>query len=152
MKSLQLLIAASLVACSINGGEHDGSGVVGSALDAHVGAGNYDGYRVIRPCPTRVTAGAPLALKGVGPTKLTTIDEVQAWSSRRLSPLLSEGTSVNGVGGVSLGCEDGIGAWVVLSDWREVDALVARIGAFIREDGVDAQVSIEVQGPMVATR
>ena len=55
-----------------------------------------------------------------------------------------------GGAGYGVQCHTGVGTSVDLNDWRDVDLVIARIGAFLGERDLSLQVGISVSGVPVA--
>jgi hypothetical protein len=121
--------------------EHHGPGVVGSSDDVTTAPGEYAGYRVVMPCAT--STWIDVGVIGTGSIELTETAAISA-AGQALRERVSDLASVWGWGGYSLACESGIGTEIALSDWRDVDTVIARAGDFLREHDYKLQVAIAV--------
>jgi hypothetical protein len=122
--------------------EHRGSGVVGTRDDMTTAAGDYAGFRVVTDCPTAYT---DVGVIGTGAIALTATDDIAA-AGQALHGELVDLASVWGWGGYGLVCEPGIGTNVWLSNWREIDIVIARAGAWLDANDYTLQVGISVSG------
>lgn len=123
--------------------EHHGPGVVGSATDVTTPPGDYVGYRVVRPCASTWT---DVAVIGTGGVAVTETAAISAAGQELHDVVATDLASVWGWGGYGLVCDDGIGTQISLSDWRDVDTLIARVGDYLREHDYALQVGISVEG------
>jgi hypothetical protein len=121
-------------------------GVSGSERDVRTLPGDYAGYRVVRPCPE---AYRDIGVLGLGAVVPDDNDEIAALGSE-LWLDLGDVQSVWGGGGVGLGCEPGVGTIVYLDDWRDVDRVIDRAGAFLVERDLAMEVGISVESIPVA--
>jgi hypothetical protein len=123
-----------------------GPGVKGDPADFTTSPGEYPGYRVVRPCWEGVRE---VGVSGLGSIVLEDVAELAA-AGQDLLLSLQDVDSVWGGGGYGLGCEPGVGTTVSLDDWRDVDEVVARTGAFLEQRDLSLQVGISVQSIPVA--
>jgi hypothetical protein len=136
---MRLVALALLLTACIE--EHHGPGVVGSSDDVTTPAGDYAGYRVVMPCSTWTDVG----VIGTGSIELAQTADVAA-AGQAIHDRLADLASVWGWGGYALACEAGIGTEIDLSDWRDVDTVIVRVGAYLREHDYKLQVGIAVDG------
>jgi hypothetical protein len=136
--AVALLLCACLAACIE---QHEGPGVVGSSDDVTTPPGEYVGYRVVRPCAT--STWTDVGVIGTGTIELTQTDEIAA-AGQELRAQIADLPSVWGWGGYGLVCEAGLGTSISLSDWRDVDTVIARVGDYLRERDYKLQVGIAV--------
>jgi hypothetical protein len=135
-----LVISSCVLSACIE--EHHGSGVVGTRDDMSTSSGDYTGYRVVAECPSTY---ADVGVIGTGSVALTVTDDISA-AGQTLHNELADLASVWGWGGYGLVCEPGIGTNVWLSDWRDVDTVILRVGAWLRANDYALQVGIGVEG------
>jgi len=136
---MRLIAIALLLSACIE--EHHGPGVVGSADDVATLPGDYAGYRVVMPCGS--STWTDIGVIGTGSIELTQTAEVSA-AGQEIGDRLSDLASVWGRGAYGLVCEPGIGTQIDLSNWRDVDTVIARVGAYMREHDYKLQVGIAV--------
>jgi hypothetical protein len=117
-----------------------GPGVVGSSADVTTAPGPYVGYRVDIGCDNHF---ADIGVIGTGAVVVTDIAAIDA-AGQDLRTHLVDLASVWGWGGAGLVCEPGVGTEVSLSDWRDVDTVVERAGAWLREHDYALQIGISV--------
>jgi hypothetical protein len=123
-----------------------GTGIIGTRTDMTTQPGTYTGYRVVTKCtqsPTNV------GVIGTGMVAVPNTAAIAA-AGQDLHMQLSDLKSVWGWGGSALGCEPGVGTEIDLDDWRDVDTVIARTGAWLRDRGYALQVAIFVEGIPVA--
>jgi hypothetical protein len=137
-----LALALLLTACIQ---EHHGPGTTGSPADVTTPPGDYAGYRVVMPCANPYPT---IGVIGTGSVAVTDTSEISA-AGQELKSRLVDVASIWGWGGNALGCESGIGTAIDLSNWREVDTVIARTGAWLVDHDYALQVSIDVSGPPV---
>ena len=123
--------------------QHHGPGVVGSSEDVATPPGDYVGYRVVRPCVG--TTWSDVGVIGTGSIELTQTADISA-AGQELHDRVADVASVWGWGGYGLACEPGVGTQVALSNWRDVDTVIARAGEFLRERDYKLQIAIAVDG------
>lgn len=133
------LVALLLTACAMDRG---GPGVVGSEADMTTPAGDYVGYRVVTACEGTWT---DVGVIGTGTVALTEVADISV-AGQALHAELADLASVWGWGGYGLACEPGVGTNVWLSDWRDVDTVIARAGAWLATHDYALQVGIAVDG------
>ena len=137
-------LAVLLAGCVANSHEFDvlGEGrrgpVRGSPGDVHTAAGDYAGYRVVRPC---AMAYADLGVRGTGSVILTQA-MIEAAGTEILQ--LIGDLWLPGGGGYGLSCEAGVGTELMLGDWRDVDTAIARVGPWLAERDLALQVAVSV--------
>jgi hypothetical protein len=117
-------------------------GVLGSPEDVHTAAGNYVGYRVVRPCAPGSATFVDLGVTGTG-SVVPTQGMIIAAGTEILQ--LIQDLRLPGGGGYGFGCEAGSGTTLVVGDWRDVDAAIARVGPWIAERDLALQVAISVE-------
>ena len=135
---MRLLAAVLLLGGCVH--EHEGTGVTGSSADVTTPPGDYTGYRVVMPCEGNWT---DVGVIGTGAIAVTQTADVAA-AGQELRAQLLDIESIHGWGGYGLACEPGIGTSIWLDDWRDVDPLIERIGAWLRERDYALQVGIDV--------
>ncbi|HEY5944825.1 MAG TPA: hypothetical protein VIV40_05010 [Kofleriaceae bacterium] len=133
-------IAVLLSACVID--EPHDLGVVGSSADMTTPAGDYSGYRVVTGCGN---SWSDVGVIGTGSVELTQVADIAA-AGQDLHERVTDLASVWGWGGYGLVCEPGVGTQIDLSNWRDVDTVIARTGAWLAEHDYKLQVSISVEG------
>ena len=117
-----------------------GPAIEGTSGDVTTAPGDYVGYRVVSPCEgTWVNIG----VTGTGTRVLSTTEEISA-AGAELGASVRDFGSVWGHGGVGLSCEPGVGTSVHTSSWYDVDALIVRIGDYLRDRDLALQVGISV--------
>ena len=116
--------------------------VKGSPSDLHTPPGTYAGYRVSYPCSMSWIA---VGVQGIGANVVTDSNDIFRIGTE-IFATLSDVPSVFSHGGEGLQCHAGIGTNIALDDWRDVDTLIARIGAYLHEHDLSLQVGIEVSG------
>lgn len=112
----------------------DPENVVGSADDARVGSGSYDGYSVVRPC----SDGESVGVRGAGKT-VPVGPGADAWKAK----LTSEASTYPGVHSVGTGrgaC--GLGVVIHTDDWASVDAIVGNVGRLLRDDDISTLAAV----------
>jgi hypothetical protein len=114
--------------------------IVGTRGDVTTEPGDYVGYRVVSPCEDSYVN---IGVIGTGSVEPTDVNEISALGSD-LGATLRDVTSVWGFGGYGLACEPGVGTSIYTNNWRDVDALIGRIGAWLHERDLDLQVSVNV--------
>lgn len=117
-----------------------GPGVVGTSADVTTQPGAHVGYRVDLGCDNHFT---DIGVIGTGATAVTEVAAISA-AGQELFAQFTDLPSVWGGGGYGSVCEAGVGTQVSLSDWRDVDAVVERAGAWLREHDYALQVGISV--------
>jgi hypothetical protein len=127
--------------------EHHGPGVVGTRADMTTPAGDYAGYRVVTECGNTWT---DVGVIGTGSIAVTDTAAIAA-AGNELYAQLGDIKSIHSWGGYGLVCEPGIGTNVWLSNWRDVDTVIARTGEWLRARDFALQVGIGVEGPAVPT-
>lgn len=134
-----IAIALLLVGCIE---EHEGPGVTGSPADVVTPPGDYVGYRVVMPCTNPFP---DVGVTGTGSVVLTQTSEISA-AGQDLKLALGDVASIWGWGGAALACESGVGTAIWLSDWRDVDVVIARAGAWLVAHDYNLQVGVGVDG------
>jgi hypothetical protein len=92
------------------------------------------------PCSSTST---DVGVIGTGNIELTQTADISA-AGQELRERIYDLASVWGWGGYGLACEPGIGTQIDLSDWRDVDVVIARAGEYLRERDYTLQVAISV--------
>ena len=100
----------------------------------------YAGYRVIIPCEG---SWIDIGIRGLGTRDVTAVDQI-AKVGGDISNSLRDIRSVYGGGGYGLACEPGVGTSFGLTDWRDADRVIERIGQRLRELDLSIQVGIRV--------
>jgi hypothetical protein len=137
---MRRIVLALLLSACIE--EHHGPGVVGSPADMTTQPGDYVGYRVVTQCQG---AWAAVGVTGTGTVELTATADISA-AGQALHGELTDIASIWGWGGYGLACEPGVGTTVSLSNWRDVDTVIERTGAWLRANDYKLQVGIDVGG------
>lgn len=143
MVRLLPVFVLAFAACS---GDRLPSDVNGSPSDLRTAPGTYVGYRVSYPCSE---SSVHVGVEGIGANPVTTIGDVSRVGAGILAAL-ADVPSVWGGGGYGVQCHVGTGTSVDLDDWRDVDGVVARIGAYLAERDLSLQVGISVSAVPVA--
>jgi hypothetical protein len=117
-------------------------GVLGSPEDVHTAAGNYVGYRVVRPCAPENAAFADLGVSGTGSVVPT--QAMITAAGIEILHLIGD-LRLSGGGGYGFACKTGFGTSLMLGDWRDVDTAIARVGPWIAERDLALQVAISVE-------
>jgi hypothetical protein len=127
-------------------GEADSPDVQGQPNDVKTVPGVYDGYEVVYPCPLHPTS---YGIQGAGLIPMTTGDDV--WNAgSAMCTVLKDVPSVFGCGGMGTACS-GLGTFVEMDDWREVDTVIDRVGHFLRDHDWSLDVAVEVNSIPVAS-
>ena len=137
---MRIVLALLLTACVA---EDHGSGVVGSEADVTTPPGDYTGYRVVTECGGTWT---DIGVIGTGTIEVTDTALISE-AGNDLFFQLGDIKSIWGWGGYGLVCEPGVGTQIDLSNWRDVDAVIARTGEWLRARDYKLQVGISVGGP-----
>ena len=143
MARVGLVSGVALCACAT---QPSGPGILGSPSDVTTPSGSYTGYRVVTACPTDF---ASIGVIGTGTVAVPKVADI-ASIGRDLRAQLTDITSVWGAGGYGLVCEPGVGTEISLDDWRDVDTVIARVGAFLHGRDLALQVGITVESIPVA--
>jgi hypothetical protein len=144
MRWMVILAVGQLAACLDTGTE--GRDVLGSPDDFATPAGAYPGYEVARSCRAD---GPAVGVIGTGTTVLADVQAIGAVGGA-LHDELADVPSLWGGGGYGLACLPGVGTILYLDDWRDVDEVVERSGAYLRARDLALQVGIEVAPVPVA--
>jgi hypothetical protein len=135
-----LAIALLLTACVA---EPDyGPGTVGSPDDVTTPPGDFVGYRVVMPCGN---SWSDVGVIGTGTVAVTNVDAISS-AGQDLRTRLVDLASIWGWAGYGLGCQGGVGTEIDLSDWRDVDTVIERTGAWLVEHDYALMVSVSVSG------
>ena len=129
-------------------------GVLGSRADVTTPPGEYPGYRVVTDCPAWLdgaSGGVDIGVIGTGSMEVPDVRQIGTIGGE-LGTVLTHITSLRTWGGFGLGCEAGVGTRVYLGDWRDVDAVIVRVGAFLRARDLALEVGIDVSGPATSDR
>lgn len=137
---MRLIAIALLLSACVE--EHHGPGVVGSSEDMATPPGDYAGYRVVTSCGGTWT---DVGVIGTGSVAVTDTAAIGA-AGHDLRTHLADLASIWGWGGYGLVCEPGVGTQIYLSDWRDVDTVIARTGAWLHEHDYALQVGVSVEG------
>jgi hypothetical protein len=141
---MRILLLALLGGCVMD--EATSPPVIGTSADVTTQAGTYVGFRIDTSCASHA---ADLGVIGTGSVAITDVADI-ASAGQDLRTKLSDITSIWGYGGYGLVCESGVGTEIDLSDWRDVDAVLARTGAWLHEHDYALQVGITVGSIPVA--
>lgn len=142
MKFLPVFVVA-LAACVDM--DHGGTPIVGTSGDVTTEPGDYVGYRVEMPCEDRYVN---IGVIGTGAVELTDVADIGA-AGEELAGSLRDIRSIWGWGGYGLACEPGVGTTIYTDNWQDVDTLIARIGAYLREHDYALQVGLSVDSQPV---
>jgi len=137
-------LAALLTGCVAHEASEPGprEGVLGSPEDVHTAAGDYAGYRVLRPCAPGGASFADLGVSGTGSVVPT--QAMITAAGTEILQLIGD-LRLPGGGGYGFACEAGFGTTLVLGDWRDVDTAIARVGPWIAQRDLALQVAISVE-------
>jgi len=117
-----------------------GSTIVGTSGDVSTEPGDYVGYRVVLPCEDRYVN---IGVIGTGSVDLTEVADISA-AGQELAATLRDVSSIWGYGGYGLACEPGVGTQIYTDSWQDVDALIGRIGEYLRDRDYGLQVGLSV--------
>lgn len=117
-----------------------GSTIEGTSGDITTEAGDYVGYRVVTPCDEGYVN---IGVIGTGSVVVDGSADISA-AATDLAASLADVPSVWGHSGYGLSCEPGLGTTIYTDNWHDVDGLIERIGAFLRERDLSLQVGIGV--------
>lgn len=142
-----LPIVLMIAACSNAQDAQDHRGeIAGTPSDVKTAAGSYDGFSVTRPCSE--SAVADVGVRGLGRTTVTDRAEMYALAGE-LERSMPDVTSIY-LSSTGLQCDGDYGASISLTDWREVDEVIRRTGAFLRDRDLALSVSVNVESMAVA--
>ncbi len=136
MARMRALVLIAMVGCA---GRPE-PGVIGTRADMTTQPGTYAGYRVVTACTQSRT---DVAVIGTGTVTFADTAAI-ATAGQDLHAQLSDLASIWGWGGAAVGCEPGVGTEIDLDDWRDVDTVIARTGAWLQARGYALQVAISV--------
>lgn len=119
--------------------------IVGTSGDVTTEPGDYVGYRVVSPCEDSYVN---IGVIGTGSIEPTDVSEISALGAE-LGASLRDVTSVWGSAGYGLACEPGVGTSIYTNNWQDVDALIVRIGEFLRDRDLTLQVGVNVSSQPV---
>jgi hypothetical protein len=125
--------------------DDSGSAIVGTSGDVATEPGDYVGYRVVTPCED---AYVNIGVIGTGSVEVTDTAQISAIGSE-LAASLRDVTSIWGHSGYGLACEPGVGTTIYTDSWRDVDALIVRVGELLRDRDLALQVGIGVDSQPV---
>jgi hypothetical protein len=140
-----LLVIPLVVGACVDMDDH-GQTIVGTSGDVQTQPGEYVGYRVAAPCESR---GVNLGVIGTGSVELSEQADLGALVDE-LGAALRDMPSIWGRSGYGISCEAGVGATLYTNDWRDVDAMIARIGDYLHDHDYAVQVGISVGSIPVA--
>jgi hypothetical protein len=135
---MKLLACALLLSACAADESHN---VVGTRADMTTQAGDYDGYSVLTAC---TDTWADVGVVGTGHVELTAQKDISS-AAQDLHAQLADITSVWGGFGYGLACTSHVGTQVALDDWHDVDTVIARTGAWLRDNDYSLQVGISVE-------
>jgi hypothetical protein len=122
----------------------DGNGVSGSPDDVTTMPGDHTTFRLISDCA--VGSGADYGVIGAGSVKLSDVDDISSMGGDLYTELRTI-PSVHSGGGVGLVCSsNAVGTHIELDDWRDVDTVIERTGAWLHERDLALEVAISVRG------
>jgi hypothetical protein len=119
--------------------------IVGTSGDVGTEPGDYVGYRVVTPCEDGYVN---VGVIGTGSVEVSDSAQISAIGSE-LATTLRDVTSIWGSSGYGLACEPGVGTTIWTNSWRDVDALIGRVGDFLRDRNLALQVGIGVSSQPV---
>jgi hypothetical protein len=125
--------------------DDNSSTIVGTSGDVATAPGDYVGYRVVTPCED---AYVNIGVIGTGSVEVTATADISAAGSE-LAQALRDVPSIWGHSGYGLSCEPGLGTTLYTNNWRDVDALIGRVGEFLRDRDLALQVGIGVDSQPV---
>ena len=117
-----------------------GKPIEGTSGDVATEPGNYVGYRVVLPCEDRYVN---IGVIGTGSVALTEVADISA-VGQELAASMRDITSIHTWGGYGLSCEPGVGTSLTTDNWRDVDAIISRVGEYLRERDYHVQVGVSV--------
>jgi hypothetical protein len=141
---LTLLGLACLAGCRTD----DASGVKGARSDVKTVPGVYDGFEVLDECqlpsiPYGVLGTGSSWYRGVAPGEPSRFDAVRELGNSVLAAAFADLQSIDGIG-VGTSCTLDSGVMILMSDWREVDAVLERSGRILAEQDLREEVSVSV--------
>jgi hypothetical protein len=147
-----LAAASALIGCAHAGHQVGHLDIEGSRDDVKTRSGEYDGYAVTFDCRYNYML---LSVIGRGKRWFNDAEPgspgrdaaVVRFKDHILPPAVDDLHSVEGYG-CGLGCR-GINATLYMHDWREVDAVVQRVGALLKSLDLREEVSVGIMGPLV---
>jgi hypothetical protein len=108
----------------------------------HTAAGDYVGYRVVRPCAAENAAFIDLGLTGTG--RIVLDQNMTEAAGQEILKLISD-LRLPGGAGYGYACEAGFGTTLIVGDWRDVDTAIARVGPWLAERDLALKVAISVE-------
>ena len=118
-----------------------GKPIEGTSGDVATEPGDYVGYRVVLPCEERYVN---IGVIGTGAVELTEAADISA-AGQELAASMRDIASIHSWGGYGLGCEPGVGTSIATDNWNDVDAIISRVGDYLRERDYAVQVGIRVE-------
>lgn len=130
------------------GADKDEATVKGSPGDVETLPGMYDGYAIVDQCQLPSIRYGALGLgsswyAGIAPKDAGRSDALAALARDVIEPALTEVASVDGVG-IGTSCTLDAGVSVIMSDWRDVDRVLALTGQALAEDDLREEVGLRV--------
>ena len=120
--------------------ETSGKPIEGTSADVATEPGSYVGYRVVLPCEERYVN---IGVIGTGSVELAEVADISA-VGQELAASMRDITSIHSWGGYSLACEPGVGTSLTTDNWRDVDAIISRVGDYLRDHDYKVQVGVNV--------
>jgi hypothetical protein len=120
--------------------DDNSSTIIGTSGDVATAPGDYVGYRVVTPCED---AYVNIGVIGTGSVEVTETADISAAGSD-LAQALRDVSSIWGHSGYGFSCEPGLGTTIYTNNWRDVDALIGRVGEFLRDRDLALQVGIGI--------
>lgn len=137
---LPLIAAVALSGACVDMGD-GGKPIEGTSGDVMTEPGDYVGYRVVLPCEDRYVN---IGVIGTGSVALTDTADIGA-AGQEIAASMRDITSIHSWGGWGLACEPGVGTTITTDNWNDVDAIISRVGEYLRERDYAVQVGISVQ-------
>jgi hypothetical protein len=124
-----------------------GKPIEGTSGDVVTEPGDYLGYRVVLPCEDRYVN---IGVIGTGAVELTEVADISTVGQELALSMRGDMPSIHSWGGYGLSCEPGIGTSLTTDNWKDVDAIISRVGQYLRERDYAVQVGIRVESIPVA--
>ncbi len=117
-----------------------GKPIEGTSADVTTEPGTYVGYRVVLPCEDRYVN---IGVVGTGSVALAEVEDISA-VGQELAASMRDITSIHSWGGYGLACEPGVGTSLTTDNWHDVDAIIGRVGDYLRDRDYKVQVGVSV--------
>lgn len=147
--ALLLAVLSAMGGCLIEYDHCEGPGVLGSELDVATPTGTFDGVEVLA-CDEagsgrHLRGGGAAFYLGAAPGSDGRADALSAFLDERVRPALAPFDAVWGSGwGLPCRADAPVGASVYLSDWRQMDGVLAALGDLLVDEDLAEEISIEV--------